>query len=423
VAIATLADNLVVESRSARELVLLLRGLGAHAEGDFETAAPMLRSTLALEEGAHDGASAEQPLSLFFAGRAAVHLGDEQAVYRSTHAAATQARAGGALGLLTHVLPRLGYGELWAGRWSAASASAREGLQLARELGQHHLVAHQLALLAIIAAHRGEEDECRSLAAESRELASVYGLVLVADFADWALVSLELGAGEAERALRRARELSTTIVVSWAGLDRIEAATRAGDRETAGLWLASFEPWAVSSAAPWARAVALHCRALFAEDEAEAERLFHRALETHPQAARPFVRARTELALGEFLRRRRRRVEARTHLEAALESFERLGAEPWAEHARVELRASGQTARKRDPSTRGDLTAQELQIARFVAEGLSNRDVAARLFLSPRTIDFHLRNIFRKLEISSRVELARLDLGDEALNTLVASGS
>jgi DNA-binding NarL/FixJ family response regulator len=104
-----------------------------------------------------------------------------------------------------------------------------------------------------------------------------------------------------------------------------------------------------------------------------------------------------------------------------LDHFETLGATLWAERARVELRASGQTARKRDPSTRGDLTAQELQIARFVADGLSNRDVAARLFLSPRTIDFHLRNIFRKLEISSRVELAHLDLGDAALNALVAS--
>jgi DNA-binding CsgD family transcriptional regulator len=413
VAIAALARDLVVEDTPlARKLVQLLVGLGAHAEGDFASAAPRIRSALALEETREDDddAVAAQPVSLFFAGRAAVHLGDDQAVYRSTHTAAARARAEGALGLLTHILPRLGHGELWMGRWAPASASAREGLQLARELRQPHLVAHQLALLAMIAAHRGEETECRSLAAEGSELASAYGLVLVADFAHWALALLELGLGQAEDAFRHAREISTTLAVFWAGLDRIEAAIRAGEQETASAWFAPFERWAESSGATWARAVLLHCRALRSEAESEAERLFLAALEAHEQASRPFERARSELAFGEFLRRTRRRVEAREHLRSALDAFERLGATLWAERARQELRASGQTARKREPSTRGDLTAQELQIARFVAQGLSNRDVAAQLFLSPRTIDFHLRNVFRKLGLSSRTQLARLDL-------------
>jgi DNA-binding NarL/FixJ family response regulator len=96
-----------------------------------------------------------------------------------------------------------------------------------------------------------------------------------------------------------------------------------------------------------------------------------------------------------------------------LERFERFRAEPWAERARTELRASGETARKRDPSTVDELTPQELQIARFVAQGLANKEVAAQLFLSPRTIDYHLRNVFAKLGIKSRTQLARLSLGDE----------
>jgi DNA-binding NarL/FixJ family response regulator len=100
-------------------------------------------------------------------------------------------------------------------------------------------------------------------------------------------------------------------------------------------------------------------------------------------------------------------------LRVALDVFEQLGATLWAERTRVELRASGQSARKRDPSTRAELTAQELQIVRFVSEGLTNREVAAQLFLSPRTIDFHLRNVYRKLGISSRTALARLELGSE----------
>ena len=142
--------------------------------------------------------------------------------------------------------------------------------------------------------------------------------------------------------------------------------------------------------------------------------VFGAALDAHAQAGRPVGCARTELAYGEFLRRARRRVEAREHLRAALEGFETLQAAPWAERAHIELRASGQTARRRDPSTRDRLTAQELQIAGFVAQGLTNREVAAQLFLSPRTIDFHLRNVFRKLDIASRTQLAHLDLDARA---------
>jgi DNA-binding CsgD family transcriptional regulator len=180
--------------------------------------------------------------------------------------------------------------------------------------------------------------------------------------------------------------------------------------DTARAWLGVFEPWGQRSDDALARI--LHCRALLAEDDGESKRLFREALDAHERANRPYERARTELALGERLRRARRRVEAREHLRAALVAFEALGAALWAERARMELRASGQTARRRDVTTIDQLTTQELQIARYVAQGLSNRDVAAHLFLSPRTVAFHLRNVFRKLGISSRTELANLDLGD-----------
>jgi DNA-binding NarL/FixJ family response regulator len=393
-------------------LAQLLIGLGANAEGDFADAASRLRVALELAEELDDEASA-QPVTLLFAGRAALYLGDDQAAYRTHHEAAARARTSGALTIVTQILPRLATAEIWAGRWPSAAANAREGLQLAREIGQHDLAAQQLVLLAVIAALRGSEDECRSLAAESRELASARGLGIVAEIAQWALALLELGVGRAEEALRHGREISSTMVVFWGALDRIEAAIRAGERETARAWLDGFEPWAESSGAPWTRAVALHCRALLSDDQREARRLFSAALDAHAEAARPFELARCELAYGEFLRRARHRVEAREHLRAAFDGFEGLGATLWAERARVELRASGQTARKRDPSTRAELTEQELQIARFVSDGLTNREVAAQLFLSPRTIDFHLRNVYRKLGISSRTALARLDLDSE----------
>jgi DNA-binding CsgD family transcriptional regulator len=414
VAIADVARGLQVETPFARMLRQLLIGLGAHAEGDFANAAPRLRVALDLAQEL-DASAGDQPVALLFAGRAALYLGDDQAAYRAHHEAAARARASGALSIVTQILPRLVTAELWAGRWPSAAANAREGIQLAREIGQHDLVAQQLVLLGLIAALHGSEDECRSLTTESRELAAARGLGIVAELAQWALATLELGLGRADEALRRCREISATPVVFWAGLDRIEAAIRAGEREAAAGWLDTFERWAESSAAAWARAVGLHCRGLLSEDGGEAERLFLAAFDAHAEAARPFERARSELAYGEFLRRARRRVEARERLRAALDGFEGLGAALWAERARVELRASGQTARKRDPSTRADLTAQELQIARFVAQGFTNREVAAQLFLSPRTIDFHLRNVYRKLGIRSRTALANVDLDSENL--------
>lgn len=413
VTIADAARGLATEEPPLLRMVAqLLIGLGAHAKGDFADAAPRLRIALELAEQLDDDAASE-PVALLFAGRAALYLGDDQAAYRTHHEAAARARASGALSIVTQILQRLALIEVWAGRWPSAAANAKEGVQLAREIGQHDLVAQDLVMLALIAALRGSEDESRSLAAESRELASARRIGIVLEAAQWALAVLELGLGRAEEALRRCREISTTMVVFWGGLDRMEAAIRAGEPETARVWLAVFEPWAENGGAAWARAVALHCRALLSEDEREAERLFRAALKVHAEAARPFEQARSELAYGEFLRRAGRRVEAREHLQAALDRFEGLGAALWAERARVELRASGRTARKRDPSTSADLTPQELQIARFVAEGLTNREVAAQLFLSPRTIDFHLRNVYRKLSISSRTALARLDFDSE----------
>jgi DNA-binding CsgD family transcriptional regulator len=411
VTIAELAREVdVADEPFARALVELLVGLGAYYAGDLPHAAASLRSALSL--GAELGSDAldARQVALLFGGRAAAYLGDDEAARRSAQSAAAQMRAEGALGLLTPILPRLVHAEMWAGRWPAASATAREGLRLAREIGQFDLVAYQLALLALIAAHRGKEDECRSLAAQGHELAGARRITFVASLANSALALLELELGRTQEAFLRAREISTHTAVFISGLDRIEAAVRAGEVATAHDWLDYYEPWAECAGAAWGRAVALHSRALLSDDDEESERLFGAALDMHAQAARPFDRARTELAFGEFLRRARQPRVAREHLRAALDGFESLGAELWAERARVELRASGQTARRRITDTRDQLTEQELQIAHFVAQGLSNREVAAQLFLSPRTIAAHLRSIFRKLGISSRTELTRLHL-------------
>jgi DNA-binding NarL/FixJ family response regulator len=130
-------------------------------------------------------------------------------------------------------------------------------------------------------------------------------------------------------------------------------------------------------------------------------------------SAGTFEHARTQLCLGEHLRRRGHRRDSRTHLGAALEAFEGGGATPWAERARTELRASGLTPRRRQAAARDELTPQELQIARLVAEGKTNRDVAATLFITPKTVEFHLTRVYRKLEIHSRTELVRRMADDE----------
>ena len=133
---------------------------------------------------------------------------------------------------------------------------------------------------------------------------------------------------------------------------------------------------------------------------------FEQALRWHDSTPDTFERARSELAYGERLRRARRRSDARAHLRAAFAGFHQLGAEPWAERRALELAATGETARKRDPSTLDQLTPRELQIALDLAAGLTTREAAAKLYLSPKTIEYHLRSVYRKLGIASRTELA-----------------
>ena len=173
--------------------------------------------------------------------------------------------------------------------------------------------------------------------------------------------------------------------------------------------VATLEQFAAAAGSPALRAQLARCHGLLGPDGGQPGH-FEAALALHDGQGYPFELARTELAYGEALRRARRRAEARIHLRGALEIFQRMGAAPWAARAEAELRATGETARRRDPSTLSQLTPQELQIIRLVGEGGTNREIGAQLFLSRRTIDYHLRNVFVKLGVSSRAELIRLQL-------------
>jgi DNA-binding NarL/FixJ family response regulator len=387
--------------------VTALTGIGLLIAGRFDEALPLLGE--AIERGRHSDDLNQIVLST----RVAAAVGDDRTSLDLCLRALRLARERGAIGALPRILERAPFYEIRLGHFSDARIHAIEGLRLARELGQEPGI--HLCELAHLAGIQGREDEARAYAAEALDRAHQRRSGLLAALSNWALGMLELGLGhpdEAMDALERVirDDQMTHRVIGWlATPDYVDAAARADRLDAARPRLDAFAEWAAAVAQPWALAAVAHCRGLFATGtEAEAE--FHRALELHAHAQRPFEHARTQLALGELLRRDRKRREAREHLRLALAGFERLQAAPWEERARAELRATGETSRRRDPSNIDTLTPQELQIAQLVSAGHSNKDVAAQLFISPRTVEYHLRKIFLKLAITSRADLIRRDM-------------
>jgi DNA-binding CsgD family transcriptional regulator len=312
---------------------------------------------------------------------------------------------------LIHPLSAQAHLDLRRGRWAAALAGASEAAELAEDTGQLALLSHALAALTLVEAGLGHETECRAHVARGLELAGgdADGVYLHA-----ALGLLELGLGRipeaiealetGERRMLRRGLCSTVVQIRP---DLIEAYVRAGRREDAEAMLARLE--IDTGGAPLLRrAVAARCRGLLAPDD-EVRAAFEAALALHDELPMPFERARTQLAFGERLRRAKQRAEAREPLTEALDAFERLGARPWAERARAELRATGGPAgTRRAQAAAEQLTPHELQIAVLVSQGMTNREAAAALFLSPKTIEYHLGQIYRKLDVRGRAQLARL---------------
>ncbi|WP_037571514.1 helix-turn-helix transcriptional regulator [Phaeacidiphilus oryzae] len=348
-------------------------------------------------------------------------VGDDATTHEFAAELLEAARAQGADGLLPTVLFFLAEAELFHGRHRDALADATEALRVAEETGQRQWTGQLHGLLAYLAALDGDAERCRAAADRARSAPGGDGPTAPGDsWALWALGLLDLGAGRAEDALSRLLALATgphghTVAATHAVPDLVEAAVRLGRPEAAAEPLARFERWAAFARQAWADALVQRCRALLAPDEsAEAHHLAAR--DGVQPLHRPFEHARSTLLYGEWLRRARRRSEAQAQLRRALEGFERLGAVPWARRAATELRAAGGTGEaagaKNGSATEdlatADLTPQELQVVRLAARGLSNRDIAARLFLSPRTVGHHLYKAYPKLGVSSRTELAGL---------------
>jgi DNA-binding CsgD family transcriptional regulator len=393
------------DSPENRLMVALLGGLARALGGDPAGGTAMLREVVV---GAQ---RIDEPAQLLWAGRAALYLGELDAARTLYERGADQARLSGAVGMLATILDRLAWTDAIAGRPVAAEANAEEGLKLAGELGLDAGVA--LGSLALVSAMRGDEDGCRAAAERAYSLAEARRMRIVSASADWALGLLDLGLGRPAEALQHLLALTGAGghpgILLWATPDLVEAAVRAGRADTGSALMERFGAWAIGSGLPVPAAALARCEGLLADGDVAADH-FEAALRHDYSAQRPFERARNELALGEALRRQRRRGEARIHLRNALEVFEKLGTAPWAERARAELRASGETARKRDPSTFDQLTPQEVRIALFASRGASNPDIAAKLFLSRRTVEYHLHKVFTKLGVTSRAELTTVDL-------------
>jgi DNA-binding CsgD family transcriptional regulator len=351
------------------------------------------------------------PVLAPFAIPTAAYLGDVGAARINGELVVRRARARGALAMLSFALRELAAVEFSAHRFDDARIHASEGLQLGLETGNTNVTFVHRGIVAAVAAVHGDEPTCRAEAEEALLGAIERRNVDAVAWANLALGHLELSLGHPDAAERFdtvwAHPLPEVHLIGAA--DAVEAAVRAGRHETAELRLEEFERWTSQTGAPWARPLVARSRASLASGE-EAERHFEQALRLHEDGGSPFDRARTELLFGELLRRDRRRAEARPHLREAAETFASIRASVWEERARNELRATGEVLRRRDPEAIWQLTPQEMQIARIVARGASNRDAAAELFLSPRTVEYHLRKVFTKLGVSSRGELARMQL-------------
>lgn len=328
--------------------------------------------------------------------------------------AASAARRTGALTLVPQILEFLTYAEMWFGRLSLAEGSAVEGLRVSLESGQDNCASHHRGALAFVAAIRGDEDACREHAGTALARAGEHDVGLPAGLAAWALALLDLGSGRTSEAAMRLRALARSGPGSGHAAVRllitphlVEASVRGGVAVRVGEAVETFASWAEATGQDTARAQVMRCRGLLREGE-EATRYFESALDLHASGYCDFEEARTRLLYGGHLRRSRHPGRAREHLHTAMEVFDRLGARPWARQAREELRAARGSTAAREAAGVDLLSPQQLRIARHVADGATNREVAARLFLSTRTVDHHLRNIYSRLGIRSRVELSRL---------------
>jgi DNA-binding CsgD family transcriptional regulator len=322
------------------------------------------------------------------------------------------ARGRGRIGWLPAIMNGHAQALVYIGRQRDAVASAEEALRVAEDTGQPRLISEASAVLAYLASVAGDAERCHRLSSIALAAPESHRYVAAHPWAHWALGVLQLGQGSPEAALVELERIwrdqtRCRGAAAHSVPDLVEAAVRVGRPTRATGRLGAFTEWAAQAAAPRIDTLVERCRALVSTDD-QAEEHYLGALAL-PDAS--FEHARSQLLYGAWLRRGRRMADGRAHLRAALEAFDRMGAVPWVQQARAELAATGAVASR--PAGVGvvRLTGQELQVVGLAARGLSNKDIAAQLFLSPRTVAYHLYKAYPKLGITSRAELDLEALG------------
>jgi DNA-binding CsgD family transcriptional regulator len=389
---------------------LALRGRHAEGREALDEAGRLLGTVDPLTPAA-------QSISLGLGGRLCT---SQETILREEAASlASAAREAGAIGVFPYYQLLVADCAYRTGDWDAAERDIAEAVEGAEESAQLGPLSIALVIAARMHAARGDAEAARSELARAMEIAEPVGYGSPVGWGTAALGFLELGLdriSEAIAELELAEQLlelaglEDPVVVPWAP-DLAEAYSRAGRADDAARVASKLAAQAARSGGPLAGALAARCEALVGDDFDQA---FERALELHDRAEAPFERARTLLTYGARLHRARRRRQARERLRGALDVFRKLGAAPWVRRTEAELRAAG-GIKRRSVAHPDQLTAQEVRVALAVARGATNREVAAELFLSPKTIEFHLGQTYRKLGIHSRTQLAQaLRANDDA---------
>ncbi|MEV6892206.1 LuxR family transcriptional regulator [Kribbella sp. NPDC051137] len=395
---AASAPRAVVE----RPADLLLDGNALHYRDGYAAGAATLHRALA---GFGSQVTVEEELQLLWmATTSALRLWDADRWERLSRRHLQLVRETGILSNVALALTSLAYVSLFKGDLSAAAMLSDE-VQAANEVTGGQLTPYgRLAL----AAFRGEREETLALVRATEQDGMRRGEGIGLAFADWASAVLGNGLGRyqdaldaAERALHDPRDHLSMMLAPG---ELVEAAVRVGALDAAHRACQVLRGMADATGTDWALGVYTRSRALISTGET-AERLYQNAIGHLEKTGFKVELARTELLYGEWLRRERRRTDGRDWLRTAYTGFEAMGLAGFAERARRELQAAGGTARQRVVTPRSELTAQEAQIARMARDGLSNPEIATRLFISARTVQYHLRKVFSKLEISSRSQL------------------
>ena len=388
----------------------LLAGLAANFNEGYPAAVPHLRQALA---SFAQLPTPEQELRwLWLMSLAALHLWDDDQWVRLSNRYLELARSMGALNEMPLALSTRAMMLLFGGELTTAASLVEEQQTVTEATGS------QLAPYSgmCLAAMRGRPEAALALIERTERDAAGKGEGISISVAEWTRAILHNGQGsypEATAAARRALDLQQYPdlrypgVANWAAAELVEAASRSGELDEARAAADWITEMTSASETPWALGVEARARALLMEGEA-AESAYREAISWLEQTRVGAELARAHLLYGEWLRRERRRTDAREHLRLAHGMLDGMGMESFAERARRELRATGETARRRSVPATEELTAQEILIAQLAREGLSNPEISSRLFISARTVQYHLRKVFAKLDISSRSQLERV---------------